>query len=419
MITKLEGSWFKGLRKISLVPKNINLLIGANGTGKTNFADFIEFLSSTFRFGLKETIDNMGGLEAVRTNLPLGRPPILGCHITLGQDFGRGIEEVSYKFALSYSKSLIVESEQLHARVYPQPVFNTRESKADPTKSIEIGFERKKNKILKWVGRRFEEFSEIFEDEQNLVLNAYGRLSNFRRVAQYFSSMRVYNIDAALIKRAAGGSAYDLERTGANLIFFLKRFLEDDKLKDKMMIHLRDVVPYIKEIEIQRILNYTTLKFSEFDSKMDFRAEQMSDGTIRLLGLLAVLLRHSPLPVVVIEEPENALHSYAIKTLIEIAKEASLAEKSPTQIFLTSHSPMVVDSVLSIESQREVPTQCYVTRRKDGSSTIEPVSDKLISGIVKNLGRPSDFLRDGLFEDQPTQIEISYPEGENNDDISR
>lgn len=171
------------------------------------------------------------------------------------------------------------------------------------------------------------------------------------------------------------------------------------------MRDLSYAVPYVSEITPERILGYTTLKFSEIDSKLDLRAKQMSDGTIRLLGLLAVLRQPVPPPVVVIEEPENALHSYAVRMFIRIVKEVSTNEKFPIQVFLTSHSTSVLDDVLGIDSTREVPTQGFVAKRKNGAGTIEPAPIEVLKAIAKNLGRPSDFLREGSFHDGP-QLEL-------------
>jgi predicted ATPase len=409
MITKLGISYFKGLKSVSIQPKSINLLLGANGTGKTNFADLVDFLSVASRFGLKEALEKYGGLDEVRTKLPAGgRPPAMSCAIECDSDPFRGIDHLKYSFSLSTSKLLTIDTEQLDATVFarssgrPNPPERV---KYDKTRPIQISFKRKKNRIEEWnVGSVENPVS--FDDSENLILNAYGKLNLFQTVSDYFGSLRVYNIDAALAKLSSNGSDSELDRTGSNLIPFLKRVIEAENLGQELIADLRNAVPYVSAIVPERILTYTTLKFSELDSKLEFRAQQMSDGTIRLLGLLAVLRQFFPPPVVVIEEPENALHAYAIKTLLEIAREVCRSDKFPTQVFFTSHSLTVVDEVLGLEGQAEVSTQGFVTRRRDGANTIEPAPDKVVIAIAKNLGRPSDFLREGSFDDKPDQLEF-------------
>ncbi len=415
MITKIDARAYKSLKSFEIEPKNMNLLIGANGTGKTNFSDFIEFLSLTSRVGLKEAFDMQGGIDEVRTKLSAGgRLPALKCSIKLGPDLHRGIKEATYSFSLATSKSIIVDEEELVATVYPRSSGRPTQQekvKFDTNKPVDIFFKRKRDKIEKWSHDQLGPNPEIIDDEQNLILNIYGKLNNFRTIAEYFGSMRVYNIDETLAKQSPNLNDSELERNGSNMIAFLKKIIENDKLRERLLNDLRYAVPYIKNISPERILTYTTLKFTEQDSKLEFRAQQMSDGTIRLLGLLAILRQVVPPSVLIIEEPENAIHSYAVKVFVEIAKEVSVSEKLPIQIFLTSHSPSVVDSVLSPESIIDVPTQGFVSKRRAGSSTIEKVSPKVIQAISKNLGRPSDFLREGDFDDIPVQLLLADENG--------
>lgn len=421
MISQIDGKAFKGLGEFSINPKNINLLIGANGTGKTNFADFVEFVALSARFGLKEAFGLMGGFENVRMKTAgAGRWPKMFVRLVLGADPYRGIESVDYSFRLSPTKdNIMVDEEKLNATVLlrkrgkPTPPASVN---FDRQKNIRLRFERKKDKITVWSmegsGIESEKGPQTFEDFENLVMNTYGKLTNLRTVSEYLGSMRVYNIDEALAKSGSNGTESDLQRNGANLVSFLKKTLENENLKSSLLGSLRDAVPYIKDVGPERTLGVSTLKFSEIDSGLDFRAQQMSDGTIRLLGLLAVLEQPIPPPVVVIEEPENALHSYAVETFLRVCRAKSVSERFPTQVFLTSHSYSVVDEVFKIESQSEASTAGFVVRRSRGSGTIKPVPAAVMTGIAKNLGRPSDFLREGSFDDGPDlQLRLADEQG--------
>jgi hypothetical protein len=136
----------------------------------------------------------------------------------------------------------------------------------------------------------------------------------------------------------------------------------------------------------------------------------MSDGTIRLLGLLAVLRQPVPPAVVVVEEPENALHAYAIHHFLDVTRRVAMADQFASQIFLTSHSPAVVDEVLCVEAMRETNAQttCFVTQRRPDAPTIVPAPESVIKAIAQNLGRPSDFQREGSFGDEPIQLEFAF-----------
>ena len=411
MITKLDVRAFKGLREFSIAPQRVNLLIGANGTGKTNFTDLIEFIASLCPKGLSATMEDFGGLYQVRTRQPgAGTPYKLRIDMTLGEDQSRGIQRVHYHFALAQSKEVKVQTEKLDAVVYKRrpgrplkrgfPLFDTDQP-------IELHYQRKGTTVSEWSDALGPSISE-FDDEQELVLASYGRLGELRTVSDYLSSWRVYNIDAAIAKQSTGGSDVELERYGANVVPYVARMLGEKQIRDQLLSDLQEAVPYIQDIQPGRVLTFQTLRFTEQDTGVEFQLPEMSDGTIRLLGLLAVLRQPVPPAVVVIEEPENAMHAYAINHFLGVVRRVAMAEKFSSQVFLTSHSPAVVDEVLSVEAMRKTDwqTACFVTQRRPRRPAIVQAPRSVMQAIAQNLGRPSDFQREGSFGDEPTQLEL-------------
>jgi hypothetical protein len=85
-----------------------------------------------------------------------------------------------------------------------------------------------------------------------------------------------------------------------------------------------------------------------------------------------------------------------------------MKQEFASQLFFTSHSPAVVDGLLSIEAIRETnsETACFVTQRRPGYPTIIPAPVEVMKAIVNNLGRPSDFQREGDFGDEPAQVSL-------------
>lgn len=415
MITRLTVRAFKGLRRFSIAPRRMNLLIGANGTGKTNFTDLIEFIANLCPRGLMGTIDHYGGgLARVRTRRPgPGTQYGFRIELRLGEDRSRGIGRAHYYFTLAQSKEVKVRREVLDAVVYKRapgrplkrgfPLF-------DIDKPIKLRYDRRGTTISEWsdgLGPRISEF----DDEQELVLASYGRLGDLRTLSDYLSSWRVYNIDATIAKQSTGGSDVELERYGANIVPYAARMLGEERIRDELLSDLQEAVPYILDVRPDRVLTFQTLRFIEQDTGAEFQLPEMSDGTIRLLGLLAVLRQPVPPAVVVIEEPENAMHAYAINHFLEVTRRVAMAEKFASQVFLTSHSPAVVDEVLSVEAMRETnfQTVCFVTqRRRPEDPTIVQAPKGVMQAIAENLGRPSDFQREGSFGDGPTQLELPF-----------
>ena len=95
-------------------------------------------------------------------------------------------------------------------------------------------------------------------------------------------------------------------------------------------------------------------------------AETVSDGTLKLLCLMAILCDHDPPPLVCIEEPEIGLHPDALMLVAEALKEAS----SRMQIVVTTHSDALVDyfsdkpeAILVCERDADESTQFKRLRR--------------------------------------------------------
>jgi len=412
MIDLLTVRAFKGLRKFSLTPGRVNLLIGANGTGKTNFADLIAFIASLCPRGLAATVEEgFGGLERLRTRQPgAGTPYKLEIELRLGEDRSRGIQEVRYRFLLSQSKEIKVQLEVLEAKVYKRkPGKPTKKGFPlfDVNQPVALHYRRTGSLVTEWSESLGPLISE-FDDERELILASYARLGELRTLSDYLSSWRVYNIDALMAKQSTGGSAVELERYGNNIVPYVARMLRDKRLREHLLTDLREAVPYIQNIEPDRVLTFQTLRFSEQDTGIQFQLPDMSDGTIRLLGLLAVLRQPVPPAVVVIEEPENAMHAYAINHFLAVARRVAMSGAFASQVFFTSHSPAVVDGVLSVEALHETQSQtgCFVTQRLQGAPSIVAAPDSVMKAIAQNLGRPSDFQREGSFGDEPAQFEL-------------
>lgn len=89
-------------------------------------------------------------------------------------------------------------------------------------------------------------------------------------------------------------------------------------------------------------------------------ATRLSDGTLRYLSLIAILLDPEPPPLICIEEPEIGLHPDAIPQIAELLRDAS----TRTQLLVTTHSEMLVDSL------SDTPESVIVCEKEDGSTRL-------------------------------------------------
>lgn len=151
-----------------------------------------------------------------------------------------------------------------------------------------------------------------------------------------------------------------------NLGLVLNRYRTDAVSKQSVVDGLRQVFDGIVAYEV-RIEGGTVQLLLEEERGWFIPATRLSDGTVRWLSLLAVLLDPEPPRLVCIEEPELGLHPDLMPTLARFLKEAS----ARTQLIVTTHSDTLVDAF------HDSPEDILVCERERGATTmrrLDPVS---------------------------------------------
>jgi predicted ATPase len=140
-----------------------------------------------------------------------------------------------------------------------------------------------------------------------------------------------------------------LRRDGGNLASVLSLMKKErPEAKDRIVEFLAHVVPGVLDVSVRHVQKKETLEFKQKvgrnESPWSFFAENMSDGTLRALGVLTALFQSvnggaKRVPLVGIEEPEVAVHPGAAGVL----RDALHAAARSTQVIVTSHSPDLLD----------------------------------------------------------------------------
>ena len=152
-----------------------------------------------------------------------------------------------------------------------------------------------------------------------------------------------------------------LREDGGNLALVLNEFNVHRGL-ERMRKYLLDFYELLEEVLVVTRGGITQVYVRENGIPEPLAATSLSDGTLRFLCLLAVLLDPNPPPLICLEEPETGLHPDAIRTIAELLIEAS----ERTQLVVTTHSPALVDA---FTAQPESVLVCE--RDFDGFTTIQ------------------------------------------------
>jgi predicted ATPase len=203
--------------------------------------------------------------------------------------------------------------------------------------------------------------------------------------------MGFYNLNPDEIRDLQPPDAGEvLLRDGRNLASVLNRL--PAATRDRVVELLSKVVPGVVNVDVRHVGKKETLEFRQKvgsnEAPWRFMAENMSDGTLRALGVLSALFQSATdaekkVRLVGIEEPEVALHPGAAGVL----RDALRAAAQHTQVLVTSHSPdLLDDKVISDES-------ILAVTMKNGETIIGPVDVAGRSAMRDNLFTAGELLR--------------------------
>lgn len=362
---------YKSIAQVSVNLETFTVFVGPNGSGKSNFIDALAFVQECLSESIELAFKNRGGIAAVRRS-STGHPTHIGIRLTM------------------------ILSDELFADY-------AFEIAAKPREKFSVARER--CVVHKFMGQShsFEIEDGKFTTEipgirpkvapDRLALFAASATDEFRPVYDFLTSMRFYSIVPVRLRELQEPDAGDfLKRDGSNAAAVLKRLQEEAQGNgqyDRVCRLLSKVVDGIKKVEYRAIGQKETLQFKQdvggSEHPWSFNALNMSDGTLRVLGLLLAVYQAGPYSVVAVEEPEATVNPAVAEVVVEVLMDAA-HEK---QVLLTSHSPDVLDYKDLTDSQIRVVTMDH------GRTLIAPVSQAGRAAIQERLYTPGELLRSG------------------------
>lgn len=373
---KLEN--YRSFETATLRPDRLTAIVGANSAGKSNLIDAFRFVSEALApgVGLAVALERRGGFERVvhQTTQSGGRRRNIRLTLELQLDEGSA---QWYSMYLEAKKGGYQVKEEVLAR---------DERLADAIFAVRGGGVSVAPTGLAppWAPERLT--LPLVATHQDIA-PAYNFLAGMQACAIATDRLRDYQ-DPDPGDR--------LEPDGRNAAYVLAD-LADDDLSELVEV-LGKVVPGITGVRSARRGTKRTIVFRKRvgDREIEFEALQMSEGTLRLFGVLVALFQPHRPTVLTIEEPEAGLHFAAANAMVETFQELS----DEVQLLFTTHDPDLID----VTSAQEV----RVVRDEDGASVVAPLAEHTLATIREELVSPGELLRRGALhaEDQPVAAEI-------------
>ena len=385
-ITRVGIKNYKSIAACDVTLHPLTFLVGPNGAGKSNFLDVLRFVTDALRTSLGHALRDRGGIKEVRR-----RSGGHSTHFSIRLDFklSSGANgHYAFRIGARSQGGYEVQNEEctLHGSELLTP---------DAHFTVQGG------EVIKTSAR----VAPAAASDRLYLVNASG-LAEFRPLYEALSHMGFYSLNPDRIRDLQAPDAGELlMRDGGNITSVLG-LLKTQHLDAKQQIeeYLSKVVPGMSGVDVKTVGPKETLEFRQKVAGMKdpwrFLAANMSDGTLRVLGILVALFQSGNgqrVPLVGIEEPEMALHPAAAGILLDSLRAAS----RQTQIVVTSHSPdLLDDDELDIDSILSVVS-------REGVTLVGPLNEAGRSVLRDHLYTAGELLRLDQLKPDPAVLDAA------------
>jgi len=396
MLRRIQIDGYKSFRGLDLQLGQVAVLIGPNGAGKSNLLDAIQLLSGfVTQPSLQEAFDGHRGL-----------PLESMWYGDVGFEGLRGEESVRCRFAVDVelSKSVVKEAERVvaqkrHGLDKGKDAARQRIAERLLHYEIEIEF-LPRTGVLRVADEKLQAlrpdltakanrkaFLERVGKHLRLRMEGQGRPTEFPlgldhtilstslyephypHVAAFcleLSRWRTYYLEPRTLMReeVPVSEVRGIGPRGENLAAYLNILKNQAPASfTSFQRTVRTIMPNRPEIDVALTKEgMVGLKVTE--GAHEFSGRLISEGTLRVLGLLAAVHPDSPCSLVGYEEPENGVHPARIRTIADILHRT--CTQYGKQLIVTTHSPLLARSF--------PPESWYACRREGRKSVIEPLS---------------------------------------------
>jgi predicted ATPase len=308
MLKKIQIKGYKSIKELELELRPINILIGANGVGKSNFISFFKLVNNIYEqrlenYSLKAGVENLLHYGSKETE------EIFGELVFKPHQYENG-----YSFVI-------------------EPIIN------------------KDKLLIKWEQSIFEDWFPYIGE--NLKESGIKDSKKEREVylRKYLESYNIYHFhdtssNAPLRSTSNLNDNHRLKEDGANLPAFLYYLQEKHPISFKRIEKtIASVVPFFEKFNLAPDrLDESRIKLEWVEKNHPdsyFNASHLSDGSLRFIALTTLLMQPNLPKIIIIDEPELGLHPNAINKLAGMVKSVS---QQDCQVIISTQSINLVDN---------------------------------------------------------------------------
>jgi len=354
-VDKLTVKGFKSIKDLNEFELgDLNVIIGANGAGKSNFVQIFRMLMAMTQKNFSKFILERGGADNFLFNGPKFTPNI---NMEFGfaslSDNSQGANSYKFELTPTADEKFLISEERKY-------VTTNWRSYGSPSEESRL-------------------YDERNEKSMNDQWNGVGHF-----VYESISNWMVYHFHDTSASSPMRRSEiiedhHKLRGDAANIAPFLLNLKNHEDYCDyykRIVDAVRLVTPFFDDfrLDVQKLgeAEKVRLSWSQKGSDFPMQPYHFSDGSIRFICLATALLQPHPPSTIIIDEPELGLHPAAIVVLAELIQAAA----KRTQVIVATQSPALIDQ-FGIED-------VIVVNREDGASTFQRLREDDFSAWLEN-----------------------------------
>lgn len=357
---------FKSFERAVVDLEPLTVLVGPNGSGKSNFVEALVFLQECLTEGLEKALRHRATPHPY-WELGARDEPLVALRVTLDLEDG-AVADYAVELSSLWNDRKHITRERcwVRDRSGRGAVFEIRAGsfvQAIPGIRPQVASDR-------------------------LALLVASATEEFRAVYDFLSSIRRHSISVEAIQSQARLDTGEiLEPDGSNAASVLKALQEDHPETKALLVRLLGrAVEGIRDIRAEQSNGQLLLRFLKdigLPQPAWFFEWDMSDGTIRLLGLLLAVYQPNRPSLLAIEEPEATVHPAIAELVLQVLADAA----ADRQVLITTHSPDILDSKELREEQIRVVVQ------RHGRSIVAPLGHASRQAVRERLYTFGELLR--------------------------
>lgn len=389
-LVDLRISHYKSLSDIALTDiQPVTVLVGCNGVGKSNVADALRFLRDAMSQGLDHAVSTRGGIGLIRQYSP------------------------TKPFQISFDFGFVEDNDAAHIARYQLTLTSLREGNFRVERErcewfgpTGFGFDSEHEEVIEY---DFESMLAERNTEGHLTLKVAGKavaLDNERptppdalalgnrltwvdfapthfggeALREFILNFRFSSIYPNTLRHPAPPDTDPiLKENGANWASILRTLKKTSRGKqawEQIKEMMQVVMPQLEDVTTQAVGGFILPRFKVREASGEahfFDPSQISDGTLRILGILLALYQTPHPSLMVIEEPEQTVNPALLALLADAFREVS----ERTQLLITSHSPHLIDCF--------EPENIQVVTMQNGETRISPIRTSQREAVKEHL----------------------------------